>query len=287
MRRKHLRIWQMAGSDGRAYAVRRAGARTLWTDRRVRRQRTGDVRTRRTAGVRTVGRLRRVRRIRSLGLRVARLRARSSGRGRGGLRENCRTLVSYAFGRPKFFCKRRVLPCGNSCGMCVSLKKIRPPRGRTPCRPVPRGKRLPPRRKKNTRPPRRGYHRSMAQGTPSEKNSLLLKKTPPFMKKNARYLKKAILPALRGLAVARTPNCGEFWRSGERGFLVLLFSWNQTKSPKFVSLLRIFSTSSAMSCSPFYLMRVLHGYLVLYLPFMTNITVIDCFFAILLNILVF
>lgn len=36
MRRKHLRIWQMAGSVGRAYAVRRASARTLRTDRRAR-----------------------------------------------------------------------------------------------------------------------------------------------------------------------------------------------------------------------------------------------------------
>lgn len=58
--------------------------------------------------------------------------------GAGGLRENCRTLVSYAFGRPKFFCKRRALPCGNSCGMCVSLKKkyARPAYGRpaAPCR---------------------------------------------------------------------------------------------------------------------------------------------------------
>lgn len=50
MRRKHLRIWQMAGSDGRSDAVRRAVARTFRTDRRAR----------------------------SLGLRVARLRARSA-----------------------------------------------------------------------------------------------------------------------------------------------------------------------------------------------------------------
>lgn len=106
-------------------------------------------------------------------------------------------------------------------------------------------------RKKNTCPPRRGYHRSMAQGTPSEKNSLLLKKTLPFMKKNARYLKKAILPALRGLEGKQTPNCGEFWRSGERGFLVLLFSWNHDKSPKFVSRLPTYLTSSAPNCSNF------------------------------------
>ena len=104
---------------------------------------------------------------------------------------------------------------------------------------------------KNTRPPRRGYHRSMARETPPEKNSPLLKKNTAFYEKNARYLKNAILPALRGLEGKQTPNCGEFWRSGERGFLVLLFSWNHDKSPKFVSRLPTYLTSSAPNCSNF------------------------------------
>lgn len=64
-------------------------------------------------------------------------------------------------------------------------------------------------------------------------------------------MKKAIPPCVRGLTGKQTPNCGKFWRSGERGFLVLLFSWNHDKSPKFVSRLPTYSTSSAPNCSNF------------------------------------
>lgn len=144
----------MAGSDGRAYAVRRAGARTLWTDRRVRRQRTGDVRTRRTADVRTVGRLRRVRRIRSLGCgwrvcgRVRPPRALVRQGGGGGCAKIAVPWYPMRSVSLNFFAKGGLCRAGIVAVCVFPSKKIRPPRVRTPCRPVPRGKRLPPRRKK-------------------------------------------------------------------------------------------------------------------------------------------
>lgn len=165
-----MRIWQMAGSDGRAYAVRRAGARTLWTDRRVRRQRTGDMRTRRTACAGMVGRLRRVRRIRSLGLRVARLRARSAAArarpagGRGGCAKIVAPWYPMRSVARNFFAKGGLCRAGIVVVCVFPSKKIRPPRVRTPCRPVPRGKRLPPRRKKKYTPAPQGVSQEHGAG---------------------------------------------------------------------------------------------------------------------------
>lgn len=104
--------------------------------------------------------------------------------GAGGLRENCRTLVSYAFGRPKFFCKRRVLPCGNSCGMCVSLKKkyARPAYGRPAARAARKTLAAATRKKIRARP---------AGGIVAAwRGKRRLKKNTPLPKKNTAFYEK-------------------------------------------------------------------------------------------------
>lgn len=52
--------------------------------------------------------------------------------GRGGLRENCRTLVYYAFWRAKFFYKRRVRRVKEMLRIWVFLKEKYPPQSNAP-----------------------------------------------------------------------------------------------------------------------------------------------------------
>ena len=114
--------------------------------RRARRQRTGDVRTRRTAGVGTVGRLRRVRRIRSLGLRVARLRARSAAArarpaGGGGAARKLPPLGILCVRSPEIFLQKAGFCRAGIVAVCVFPKKNTP---------APRTDTLPPRAARKT-----------------------------------------------------------------------------------------------------------------------------------------
>ena len=109
-------------------------------------------------------------------------RARSSGRGAEGLRENCHPLVSYAFGRPKFFCKRRVPPCKNSCGLCVSKKKHTPPRmDALPPRAARKTLAAAPQKKYTPAP--QGVSQEHGAGNAARKKQPAHEKTLPFMKK--------------------------------------------------------------------------------------------------------
>ena len=102
--------------------------------------------------------------------------------GAGGLRENCRPLVSYAFGRPKFFCKRRALPCKNSCGLCVSKKKHTPPRmDALPPRAARKTLAAAPQKKYTPAP--QGVSQEHGAGNAARKKQPAHEKTLPFMKK--------------------------------------------------------------------------------------------------------
>ena len=184
----------MAGSDGRSDAVRRAVARTFRTDRRARYVGAcwASVRTR-CDGQATCGHDGRharawsgdsdgfggYGRLAAGGASAGAFgrRARSSGRGRGGCAKIAVPWYPMRSDARNFFCKRRVLSCGNSCGMCVSSKKYTS---------APRTAVLPPRaarktlaaatRKKIHVRPAGGHRSRMARETPPEKNSPPLKK---------------------------------------------------------------------------------------------------------------
>ena len=111
----------------------------------IRRRWTVGVRTRWTAGVRVVGCTAWVRPtptgsvdavvcvVDGLVCGVVRPSASPPTGGRGGLRENCRTLVSYAFRRAKFFYKRRVRRVKEMLRIwALQKKKNIPPRPHTP-----------------------------------------------------------------------------------------------------------------------------------------------------------
>lgn len=74
--------------------------------------------------------------------------------GRGGLRENCRTLVSYAFRRAKFFYKRRVRRVKEMLRIWVFLKKKNtpPPTEHPPPADAQNGRRNAPRKKNKPSP---------------------------------------------------------------------------------------------------------------------------------------
>ena len=153
-------------------------------------------------------------------------RARSSGRGRGGLRENCRTLVSYAFGRLNFFCKRRDFPCGNSCGMCVSLKKkcARPAYGRpaAPCRAENACRCAA--KKKYTPAPAGGITGAWRGKRRLKKYRLLWKKRPLFEKGNTSRVAR--------LGGKTDAELRRFWRSGERGFFGIVVFVESRQKPE-------------------------------------------------------